>query len=508
VLPGSALAVIASLALVLAPPLAQAAAPADAPAADETLEFGPFGTVTLYRATPHPNRVVLFVSGDGGWNLGVVDMARSLATLDALVVGIDINHYLEAAAAAPGDCTYGAADFEQLGQFVQKKLEFPRYQPPVLVGYSSGATLVYALLVEAPGGTFRGALSMGFCPDLPLAKPLCKGSGLEWDPGPHGKGVSFRPAARLAAPWVVLQGVIDQVCDAAETGRYVRQVGGGTVVMLSRVGHGYSVPANWLPQFEKAFAGIVAAAPEEAAAPPAAVAAAGNGTEEGRPPAPATASVADLPLVELPATDPPGAGGDPGDALAVILSGDGGWTSLDKQVGQALAADGIPVAGWNSLQYYWTARTPESAAADLARILRHYLTVWHKEKAYLIGYSLGADVLPFLFNRLPEDVAARVPLVVLIGASHTATFEFHVSEWLGGGGKDLPKTLPEAGKIRAPRLLCFYGDTEKDTICPELKAPNARAVRLSGGHHFGGDYEGIARRILVEVSQPPVGGEG
>ena len=34
-------------------------------AAPQTLKFGRFGTVTLYRTGPRPDRVVLFVSGDG-----------------------------------------------------------------------------------------------------------------------------------------------------------------------------------------------------------------------------------------------------------------------------------------------------------------------------------------------------------------------------------------------------------------------------------------------------------
>jgi hypothetical protein len=68
---------------------------ASANATEESVKIEPFGTVTLYYNSEKPSHVVLFVSGDGGWNLGVVDMARSLAGLDALVVGIDITHYIK-----------------------------------------------------------------------------------------------------------------------------------------------------------------------------------------------------------------------------------------------------------------------------------------------------------------------------------------------------------------------------------------------------------------------------
>jgi type IV secretory pathway VirJ component len=188
---------------------------AQAGAAEETLQFGRFGTLTLYHPSAQPSAVVLFVSGDGGWNQGVVEMARELATLDALVVGIDISHYLKQLGAAADKCSYPAADFEALSQFIQNKLNFPHYLTPVLVGYSSGATLVYATLVQAPTNTFLGAISLGFCPDLLLSKPLCKGSGLAWQAGPQGKGYSFLPAKDLPMPWIAFQGTIDQVCDPA-----------------------------------------------------------------------------------------------------------------------------------------------------------------------------------------------------------------------------------------------------------------------------------------------------
>ena len=107
-----------------------------------------------------------------------------------------------------------------LSQYVQKKLGLPEYHPPILVGYSSGATLVYAVLVEAPK-TFPGAVSLGFCPDLLLKKPLCKGNGLEFTPGPKNRGAVFLPTKSLKTPWIVLQGDIDQVDKPARVDRII-----------------------------------------------------------------------------------------------------------------------------------------------------------------------------------------------------------------------------------------------------------------------------------------------
>ena len=460
--------------------LALAATATGAGATEQHVTFEPFGSVTLYQNAAQPAHVVLFVSGDGGWNQGVVDMARALASLDALVVGIDITHYLRAAAAEAGSCTYDAASFEALSQFIQKKLNFPTYRPPVLVGYSSGATLAYAVLVQAPPGTFAGAISLGFCPDLPLTKPPCRGSGLEHGPGPSGKGVIFHPAPQLEAPWIAFQGAIDQVCDPAQTAAFVAKVGSGRLVALPKVGHGFSVQANWMPQFKDAFRSLSA---DPATTHPA-----------------TTGGVGDLPLVEVPGD------GLGGDLMAVMLSGDGGWAGLDREVSTALANHGVPVVGWNCLQYFWTAHDPAAAAADLDRVLRHYLPAWHKRRVLLAGYSLGADVLPFLVNRLAEETKAQVAGVVLIGCSHTATFQFHLSDWLGGSGdKNAPQTAPEIRGLKVPRVLCLYGQDETDTVCRELEG-TVTGIVLGGGHHLGGDYAAIAQRILDAFGATAVSG--
>ncbi|HXO19930.1 MAG TPA: AcvB/VirJ family lysyl-phosphatidylglycerol hydrolase [Thermoanaerobaculia bacterium] len=243
-------------------------------ATEETLTFEPFGTVTVYHQSPRPAHVVLFISGDGGWKLGVVDMARELAGMDTLVAGVNITRYMKTALAAvtaanasKDACFNPAEDFEALGRFVEKKMGYASHVPPILVGYSSGATLAYAALVQAPPRTFKGAVSLGFCPDLIVNAPICKGNGLAWKHDPHGLGVDFLPSEGLEVPWIALQGDIDQICTPTDTRTYVGKVPHGELVWLHKVGHGFSVPKNWMRQFKESVARVAAGEAREGSAP-------------------------------------------------------------------------------------------------------------------------------------------------------------------------------------------------------------------------------------------------
>jgi type IV secretory pathway VirJ component len=442
----------------------------------DTLHFGRFGDVMLYRQQEHPSHLILFVSGDGGWNLGVVAMARELAGMDAAVAGIDIRHYRAALERTPETCGYPAADFEALSQWLQRRLGYPAYTAPVLVGYSSGATLVYAALAQAPPNTFLGALSLGFCPDLSLTRPLCRQHGLRTvrSRGParpqQARHLTFLPADSVAAPWVVLQGEGDRTCSADSAENFVRRVRGAELVLLPKVGHGFGVESRWMPELREAYARMVDTAP------PAIVRA---------------APVRDLPLVELPAAGS-------GHGLAVIVSGDGGWASLDRQIGETFREHGVSVVGVDALRYFWSARTPDQMGADLTRIARHYLDAWHRDELLLVGYSLGAETLPFMVSRLPRDLWNRIRVVALIGPARTTSFEFHVGSWLGTAKGNVP-TAGEIARLKGLNLLCLYGSAEDDPVCPTLAPAVARSVELPGGHHLGGAYRQLAERILLSA---------
>jgi type IV secretory pathway VirJ component len=451
--------------------------PALAGPPSDVISVPTFGRVALYAPSGSPEQVVLFVSGDGGWNLGVVSMAERLRDLGALVAGIDVRTFLRSLEASKS-CPYPAGALEELARAVELHRKLPAYERPILVGYSSGATLVYAALAAAPPETFAGAISLGFCRDIEIHKAPCRQRGLAFEKKKDGVGYDLAPYAGLAVPWMVLQGEVDQVCDPVATRAFVAATGSSRLFALPKVGHGFSVTANWEAELVAAYRSITSTRrPEEAARP--------------------ASGIEDLELLEVPAS-----GGADRGVMAVVLTGDGGWAEIDKSVGEGLAAAGVPVVGWSSLRYYWTPRTPEAASRDLARIVEHYSALWGKERVLLVGYSFGADVLPFLVNRLPAAVRSRIAGVTLLGPSDSASFEFHVSSWLGGGGDTAHPTVPEVARLAVP-VTCVHGTDETDSACPALKGRHVRVVPVGTGHHFGGRYQELVDLILASATPPP-----
>jgi type IV secretory pathway VirJ component len=453
-----------------------AAAPMGQPSAPAVtkFDFQELGPITVYQPSGAPKSVALFISGDGGWNLGVVDMARALAARGALVAGVDIRRAIRVPPLHERSCIYPAAQFEQLAHTLEARYSLPHYQYPLLVGYSSGATLAYALLLQAPAGTFAGALSLGFGPDLETPKPLCEENLLRTEvrhtPPP---GYDMQPVASTPARWIVLQGDLDQVCDPKLSHDFVAPIVNAELVMLPNVGHGYSVPKNWMPQFLSAYDAL-----SEDARSSEAPSTTTRGTKLG-----------DLPLIEVPAT---GAGGD---AFAVILTGDGGWAGLDRGLAADLAARGIPAVGLSTLQYFWKSRTPEQTGADLDRVIRHYLDQWHKQRVLLIGYSMGAEVLPFALNRLTPDTMSHVALAAALAPGTEAEFEFHLTTWVGKHHPGLP-LYPEVERLKTP-FVCVYAHDDTDTLCPRLDRERFKVIELPGGHHFEGDYSRLADTLLA-----------
>ena len=449
------------------------------------------GHATLYLPPKPLSRAILFLSGDGGWNLGVVEMARRAARENhAAVAGVSLPAYLKAANSEKVPCWCPACDLEEIGKSIEKQAGFEEPSPPILLGYSSGATLVYAALAGGPPETFAGGMSLGFCPDLEGVPSICRHAGFRPVHDAAKRRLDFSPAG-LERPWVVLQGNADKVCGAEATDRFVREVKGATLERLDGVGHGYGNETRWGPAFDAGLRSIVAAS-SSAAAGAEKKAPSSTGADELK----AALEKLDLPLT-LHLSDHP-------RAYLLFISGDGGWSSLDRNLASRLARDHVDTVGISALQYFWKEKPAERTAADLKRILD---LLRPQEKPILFGgYSFGAEVAPFLVNRPEYGAAAADPAfagLVLVAPGPFATWEVSPLDWFRQKEKESPdKVRPQIESIVSLPTLCVYGADDRESACSGLKPAESRLVRaLGGGHHFGGDYDVIADEVAQFVAK-------
>jgi type IV secretory pathway VirJ component len=428
----------------------------------DSLNVGPFGKVFIYMKTPVPANVAIMISGDSGWRYGVKGFASSFSEMNTLVIGVDILRYYKELKQRNDECYDVAADFVQLATEVEKKYNYPDYKAPMVMGYSSGATLVYGILAQARPETFIGGISVGFCADIELPNMLCELNGLKENVLIEGKSYLFEPDARLGNPWIVLQGKLDKVCPYPAVEAFVAKTTDAELITLPDVGHGFSKWSDFMPQWKDAYNKII---------------------EKSKKDQPVTDNVSNpkkLPVVITNALEQ-----NREAPVALLISGDGGWYGFEQQIADNLAKHEIPTVGLDSKKYFWNRRTPDEAARDIGNELNYYLKEWGRDKLVLVGYSLGAEIVPFIVNRLSEDVKSKVISVVLLSPDVTTDFEIHISNMLGMGNRqNTYDVAEEIKKIEGVNTILIFGEGEKSKVPELLKGASVKISFIPGDHHY------------------------
>jgi len=200
-------------------------------------------------------------------------------------------------------------------------------------------------------------------------------------------------------------------------------------------------------------------------------------------PADAQASneIADLPVTLIPAKK------QSGETMVLFLTGDGGLNTFSQKLADEYAAAGIPVVALNSSKYFWKRRTPDQSAQDISALLYKYIKDQKKKFVLLCGYSFGADVMPFIYMRLPEDLKEKVSRVQLLSPSAYTDFEVHLSYLFVSKKFDVAS---EVKKIAKP-VLCYYGASESDKPLSGLSMKNFKLIILKGDHHYNNSFSEI-----------------
>lgn len=435
--------------LLLLGALLLAAAPSAQPGA-QTVSAKRLENVRLIAPKGTAKAVVVHFSDRSGWSAEDDRIATALRDDGAVVLGVDLAAYAEKLDQADGVCLYVVGEITDLAQAAERQLDIQTYLPPILVGRGEGATFAYAALADAPANTLGGAVASGFANRLGLRLPFCPGATATRtaDDAAYNYGFDRRVPERATL-----------YVDQRDLDRILRQAAGQDGISVEALDR--ADPAGQLAQ---------------------AVATLADAIEP----------FGNLPVVDLPASTLP-------KAVAVIVSGDGGWRDLDKTIAEWLSARGVHVVGLDALHYFWSKRTPQQLAADVAQLLGD-ADPDGDLPVMLIGYSFGADTLPFAYPLLPKDIQDRIRLVALLAPGRTTSFQITVSGWLGVDDSGY-EIVPAIAALPHDRVLCVFGKEDSDSACPDPTLKGITLLQTDGGHHFDGNYDALGQRFLDRLAR-------
>jgi type IV secretory pathway VirJ component len=216
----------------------------------ELLSHGPFD-LYVYRPPGRAQHLALFLSGDGGWGSELGAIAERLSSAGTLVAGINVRRLLAAYRLDAAGCISAGTDLAELTHYLQEHYQLG-HEAPVVIGHSAGATLAFVALAQSAAGTFAGAITLSFCEDLDLVKPLCPAATALHSVA-RSDGVRLLPPAAVPAPWIALHGLDDEVCPAPEARTFVDAITGARFIGLPGVTHSYHHMSRWWPQFQIAY---------------------------------------------------------------------------------------------------------------------------------------------------------------------------------------------------------------------------------------------------------------
>ena len=201
-------------------------------------------------------------------------------------------------------------------------------------------------------------------------------------------------------------------------------------------------------------------------------------------------AIKDLPLIitEAPAGK--------SKTAVLLISGDGGWYHFEQRIADDFAARGIATIGLDSRKYFWVRTTPEKTTMQIAQALNYFGLKWGTEKFVIMGYSLGAEIVPFIINRLPADLKKRIFSAVLLSPSTTTDFEIHITNMMGiGSRKNTYETVHEIINMSPIHTLIIFGDGEKTEVPDLLTGTHVTIRKIPGDHHYKSDVPLIVKTM-------------
>lgn len=177
--------------------------------------------------------------------------------------------------------------------------------------------------------------------------------------------------------------------------------------------------------------------------------------------------------------------------VVFYITGDGGWNNFTTNLETAINKKGHPLISLNARSYFWEKKLPTVAAREIAAWLGNYLAQHNYNQVVFIGYSFGADVLPFILKEFPPALLSKVKGALLLAPSPSTDFEIHLSDMLGIGAARGMKVTEGINALDIEKIVAVFGAADHDFPLDQIRNRQFSSVSLPGGHHFEGNVEDL-----------------
>lgn len=199
-----------------------------------------------------------------------------------------------------------------------------------------------------------------------------------------------------------------------------------------------------------------------------------------------------LPVVVVPAP------ADDHVPMVLMITGDRGWKRFDRRLTREFVHGEAPVVVLNSFRYFRKKKTPEQTTLIVEELLNQYMEKWHKSSFILDGYSFGAEVIPFIVNRMSEEMLRHCKGVVLFSPGNNTDFEIHLAPPLPGHEWGY-NVVSEIQSMKPVKTLFFFGERERKFPLKVLSRPDWQLIYLKGGHSYRPEKRDVGGMVLKRL---------
>ncbi|WP_173780618.1 AcvB/VirJ family lysyl-phosphatidylglycerol hydrolase [Frigoriflavimonas asaccharolytica] len=182
--------------------------------------------------------------------------------------------------------------------------------------------------------------------------------------------------------------------------------------------------------------------------------------------------------------------------IIFYISGDGGFNTFSQSMGKDLHNLGYDVFALDTKDYFWQNKSPQEASEDTEKFLKKMTKHRDNKKVILIGYSYGAEVAPFIYNRFDDDFKENISKLIIIGPTAVNDFKIHLDEYVFKPVQYGYSVVKEVNKLGSLPFTLVVSDDEVNAFPKnKITLKSYEYMHLAGSHDFSGNTQMVVDSI-------------